>query len=89
MYVEKNILWGQSARVFYLMLAAVILLLVNLGIPELWTQEHRWADIAFGMMYRHDYLHPFIMNSPYYDKPLLSYWLVVLLPYRDWETRIS
>jgi 4-amino-4-deoxy-L-arabinose transferase-like glycosyltransferase len=28
------------------------------------------------MFYRHDFLHPYLNESNYYDKPLLSYWLI-------------
>jgi 4-amino-4-deoxy-L-arabinose transferase-like glycosyltransferase len=59
-----------------LMIAAFCLLFGMLGAREIWTQEHRWADIVFGMFYRHDFFHPYLGAMDYYDKPLLSYWLV-------------
>jgi len=71
-----NILWGKNAKLSYLLVAAVILLFTLLGGRELWTQEHRWAEIVTGMFYRHDFLHPFLGDVDYYDKPLLSYWLI-------------
>lgn len=71
-------LWGHKGRLGYLMLAAFVLLFTCLGGREIWTQEHRWADIVSGMFYRHDFLHPYLGNSDYYDKPLLSYWLIAL-----------
>ncbi|MDR3491830.1 MAG: glycosyltransferase family 39 protein [Gammaproteobacteria bacterium] len=69
-------LWGKNAKLSYLLVAAAILLLSMLGSRELWTQEHRWADIVSGMFFRHDFLHPFLGETEYYDKPLLSYWLM-------------
>lgn len=69
-------LWGNKARFSYLFIASMILLFTLLGAREIWTQEHRWADIVFGMFYRHDFLHPYLGENTYYDKPLLSYWLV-------------
>ena len=72
-------LWGQRAKWRYLLLAAVILLFTLLGSREIWTQEHRWADIVSGMFYRHDFFHPYLGQATYYDKPLLSYWLIALL----------
>lgn len=72
-------LWGKQAKVAYLLGAAVLLLLSMLGSHEIWTQEHRWADIVNAMFYRHDYLHPYLNGTPYYDKPLLSYWLIVFV----------
>jgi 4-amino-4-deoxy-L-arabinose transferase-like glycosyltransferase len=74
-------LWGSRGKFRYLLIAAIILLFSFLGARELWTQEHRWADIVAGMFYRHDFLHPYLGNSYYYDKPLLSYWLVVVFAY--------
>lgn len=71
-------LWGSKAKVSYLLMAAAILMFTLLGTRDLWTQEHRWADIVWGMFYRHDFLHPYIGEETYYDKPLLSYWLMAL-----------
>jgi len=73
-----NVLFGQKARLSYLMLAAAFLLLVFLGVKDIWTQEHRWADIVSGMFYRKDFFHPFLGDVEYYDKPLMSYWLIAL-----------
>lgn len=72
-------LWGNKAKVSYLLLAAALLLFTLLGGREIWTQEHRWADIVSGMFYRQDFLHPYLGEHRYYDKPLLSYWLIVLV----------
>lgn len=69
-------LWGANAKVLYLLIAALFLLLGMLGGREIWTQEHRWADIVFNMFYYHDFLHPMLDGRDYYDKPLLSYWLI-------------
>lgn len=74
----EDLLWGQKARVLYLLLAAGLLLLAFLGAREIWTQEHRWADIVSGMFYRGDFLHPYLGQVRYYDKPLLSYWLIAI-----------
>jgi 4-amino-4-deoxy-L-arabinose transferase-like glycosyltransferase len=72
-----ELLWGKNAKVSYLLLAAIFLLLTLLGSREIWTQEHRWADIVYSMFYYHDFLHPMLDGNDYYDKPLLSYWLIV------------
>lgn len=73
-----EILGGRLSRSTYLWLAAAFMLLLMLGPRELWTQEHRWADIVSGMFFRHDFLHPYLGSNDYYDKPLLSYWLIAL-----------
>lgn len=67
------------SRSRYLWLASVLLLFTMLGGRELWTQEHRWADIVSGMFFRHDFLHPYLGSNAYYDKPLLSYWLIAIV----------
>lgn len=69
-------LWGKEAKTLYLFLATAIVLLTMLGARDVWTQEHRWADIVSGMFYRQDFLHPYLNEVNYYDKPLLSYWLI-------------
>lgn len=74
-----NTLWGKKARFSYLLIVACILLFAFLGAREIWTQEHRWADIVAGMFYRHDFLHPYLGENTYYDKPLLSYWLIAII----------
>lgn len=72
-----SLLWGDQAHLWLLLLASTCLLFLNLGGKEIWTQEHRWADIVSGMFYRHDFFHPYLGNNDYYDKPLLSYWFIV------------
>jgi 4-amino-4-deoxy-L-arabinose transferase-like glycosyltransferase len=74
-------LWGEKAKFSYLVFAAIILLFTMLGSREIWTQEHRWADIVYGMFYYHDFLHPMLDGNDYYDKPLLSYWLIAGLTF--------
>ena len=71
-----DFLWGQQARLRYLLLASILLLFVFLGARDLWTQEHRWAEIVAAMFARQDFLHPYLDGNRYYDKPLLSYWLI-------------
>lgn len=72
----SDALWGNRANIFYLFAAALFLLLSMLSGREIWTQEHRWADIVYNMFYYHDFLHPILDGNDYYDKPLLSYWLI-------------
>jgi 4-amino-4-deoxy-L-arabinose transferase-like glycosyltransferase len=71
-----EMLWGNNSKAIYLLLAATIMLFTLLGSREIWTQEHRWADIVYGMFYRRDFFHPYLNEVTYYDKPLLSYWLI-------------
>lgn len=62
----------------FLLLATSVLLLAMLNSNVLWTMESRWAAVVLQMQLKHDYLHPYIYNGPYYDKPLLSYWLIAI-----------
>jgi len=74
-----DLLWGQFSRPIYLGIASFLLLFLMLGVRELWTQEHRWADIVSGMFFRQDFFHPYLDTHNYYDKPLLSYWIIAAL----------
>ena len=71
-------LWGRKSRFTYLLAASTLLLFAFLGARDIWTQEHRWADIVAGMFFRDDFLHPYLGENTYYDKPLLSYWLIAV-----------
>lgn len=66
-----------EASGFYL--AAVLMLLWNLGVNHLWASEDRWAEIAREMWLTGDWFHPAINGLVYFDKPLLSYWPIALL----------
>jgi 4-amino-4-deoxy-L-arabinose transferase-like glycosyltransferase len=67
----------KETSVKWLIFCAALMLLVMLGARELWTQEWRWANISWNMMFSGDYFHPYLVDAPYYDKPLLSYWLMI------------
>lgn len=71
-----ELFWGKQSKALYLMIASVLMLFIFLGSREIWTQEHRWADIVAGMFFRHDFFHPYLNDVNYYDKPLLSYWFI-------------
>jgi|GEM_PF-222885 len=59
-----------------LLVAAALLLLAGLGGTALWGSEDRWAEIARMMIANRDFFHPCINGEIYFDKPLLSYWLI-------------
>jgi hypothetical protein len=73
----KRLLWGESATIVLLLTASAVVLLGRLGAAELWTQEGRWAAICSHMIDSSDCGHPYLFGEPYYDKPLLSYWLMI------------
>jgi len=57
---------------------AAILFFARLGARALWASEFRWAEIAREMMVTGNYFWPTIDGRVYYDKPLGSYWLVLM-----------
>ena len=73
--------WGESFSPWYLIITAFILTFFFLGGRDLWTQETRWANICQQMILRQNYFHPFLNNENYYDKPLLSYWMMIGFSY--------
>jgi 4-amino-4-deoxy-L-arabinose transferase-like glycosyltransferase len=60
------------------MLLASVMFLSRLGARALWSSEGRWAEIAREMILTSNYFWPTINGHLYYDKPLLSYWFVIL-----------
>jgi 4-amino-4-deoxy-L-arabinose transferase-like glycosyltransferase len=58
---------------------AAIVLLLYIGAKGLWGAEDRWAEVVREMRLTGDYFHPMINGRPYFDKPLLSYWLIALV----------
>jgi 4-amino-4-deoxy-L-arabinose transferase-like glycosyltransferase len=60
-------------------LVAVLLLFWALGERGLWTAEGRWAEVTREMFLTGDFFHPTINGEPYFDKPLLTYWLIALI----------
>ena len=72
---------------------AVVLLFWALGECSLWAAEDRWAEITREMLLNGDFFHPTINGEPYFDKPLLTYWLIVLVSLvtgqlNEWEVRL-
>ncbi len=54
----------------------ILILFWALGMRGLWASEGRWAEVTREMFLRKDFFHPTINGQPYFDKPLLTYWLV-------------
>lgn len=66
--------WGMIA----VLGLASILFFVRLGERSLWSEEVRWAEIPREMQLQSNFFKPTINGQSYYDKPLGSYWLVLL-----------
>ena len=76
--VEKTSQAASGRWADLLLLAAAFLLLFwGLGQRMLFGSEGRWAEIAREMLLSKDFFHPTIGGEPYFDKPLLTYWLIV------------
>lgn len=58
--------------------SAVFILFWSMGAKGLWGPEDRWAEVVREMRLTGDYFHPTINGKPYFDKPLLGYWLIAL-----------
>jgi len=74
-------------------LTAFLLLFWGLGGRGLWGSEGRWAEVTREMFLTHDFFHPSIGGEPYFDKPLLTYWLIVAITaltgkLNEWVVRI-
>ncbi|MBO4969780.1 MAG: glycosyltransferase family 39 protein, partial [Pseudomonas sp.] len=87
--------WNSEQKGLLVLLAvSALLLLLGLGSRELWGPETRWANIALQMLQSGDYLDPYLKGSPYYDKPLPSYWLITATAslmggLGNWSLRLS
>jgi len=60
-------------------LIAIALLFIGLGDAGLFRSESRWAEIVREMIQTGQYFNPTLNGESYFDKPLLSYWLVVVI----------
>ncbi len=67
--------WRGSEKWLWLFTAAALLLF--LGRNDLWGSEDRWAEISRNMLLHSDVLHPAINGVVYFDKPHLTYWLIL------------
>jgi len=78
---------------FLLFAGAFFILLFALGDRGLWAAEGRWAQITREMLLTKDFFHPTIGGRPYFDKPLLTYWLIAGVSFitgslNEWVVRL-
>ena len=69
----------QRRDAILLLSAATLLLFWGLGWRSLWAAEGRWAEVTREMLLTGDFFHPTIGGEPYFDKPLLTYWLRAII----------
>lgn len=62
-----------------LLAVALFVLFWGIGDRSLWASEGRWAEITREMFVSGDFFHPTIGGVPYFDKPLLTYWLIAAI----------
>ena len=74
--IEPQLATNRYSRLVFWM-TAFLMLFVFLGSRVLWSSEDRWAEVAREMLLTGDFFHPTLNGSPYFDKPLLTYWLVL------------
>jgi 4-amino-4-deoxy-L-arabinose transferase-like glycosyltransferase len=65
-------------RMMLVLALAGVLFCARLSERALWSEEVRWAEIPREMQHSGNYFWPTINGRTYYDKPLGSYWLVLL-----------
>lgn len=70
---------AQRRSSLLLLSTAMLLLFWGLGWRGLWATEGRWAEITREMLLTGDFFHPTIGGEPYFDKPLLTYWLRAII----------
>jgi 4-amino-4-deoxy-L-arabinose transferase-like glycosyltransferase len=70
-FIKKDWLLG-----LLLFVAAFVLLFWAIGHRSLWGSEGRWAEITREMFVSKDFFHPTIGGEPYFDKPLMTYWII-------------
>ncbi len=78
-HLEQETAEASRRSEFFLWGFAIFALFLFLGHNALWASEDRWAEIAREMLISGDWLHPAINWHVYFDKPPLSYW--VILPF--------
>jgi 4-amino-4-deoxy-L-arabinose transferase-like glycosyltransferase len=60
------------------LIASAALFFPRLGDRAVVSEEFRWAEVAREMRLTGDWFHPTINGRTYYDKPIGSYWLILV-----------
>ena len=82
-FTEKQ---KKIAQWLPLWVCAGFLLFANLGVASVYGSEGRWLVIVREMFQTKDFLHPTINFEPYFDKPLLTYWLTAFFSHFNHDT---
>src|SRR5437773_11247300 len=69
---------NERTIAFFVLAFAAVLFTARLGTRSLWSEEVRWVQIPREMEQSGRWFWPTFNGQTYYDKPLASYWLVLL-----------
>ena len=69
---------NSKASLILFSIIALCTLFIELGATSLWGSEDRWADVTKNILLSGDWFHPAINGKIYFDKPLISYWLIAI-----------
>jgi len=91
--IDREITSSTLLHLMILLILGASLLFINLGSRPLEGSEGRWGEAAKEMLQSGNYIVPQINAMPYRDKPVGSYWLIVLasLPggkVTEWSARL-
>jgi 4-amino-4-deoxy-L-arabinose transferase-like glycosyltransferase len=86
---DKNQFSNSWIQVIILILLSAILFFTGLSIRSLWGSEGRWAEIVRGMIASGNYFLPTINGNVYFDKPLLSYLVILPFSFKGVVTELS
>ena len=75
--------------VLAVLLLAASLFFIKLGDRSLFGSEGRWSEVTREMRLTENYFWPTINGRVYYDKPLLSYWLITAVAGLSGDVRRS
>ncbi|MEO2068010.1 MAG: glycosyltransferase family 39 protein [Desulfurobacteriaceae bacterium] len=68
----------ESKILFLFLVILSISLLINLDVKNLFHEEPRRGIVAFEMIEKKDFLQPTVLGEPYFKKPPLHNWILVL-----------
>lgn len=68
----------EKAGYFFFPVLTVVSVFLNLGLPPLYHEEPRRALVALEMLFSGNYITPTVMGEPYYAKPPIFNWILIL-----------
>lgn len=87
--LNKEAFSDNYLKPMVLVLLSIVLFFTGLSIRSLWGSEGRWAEIVREMINSGNYFLPAINGTVYFDKPLLSYWIILPFSLEGVVTELS